>query len=170
MCLSGPLRATWNNTKTRKMSWWIFSSRFTLHQYYPWFLSKRLCVQPKILENEGGSTEVIFSRCQLLSIAVICFCSVPDIDELLKCLSSKESACQCRRHRFKPWVRKIPWWRKWQPIPVILPVKSHGRRSLAGYSSWSQKESDMTECLSMQSDHWYSLMFANSETPKICKM
>ena len=27
-------------------------------------------------------------------------------------LSSKESACQCRRcnrHRFKPWVRRIPW-------------------------------------------------------------
>ena len=25
---------------------------------------------------------------------------------------------------------------KWQPTPVFLPVKSHGQRSLAGYSSW----------------------------------
>ena len=25
-----------------------------------------------------------------------------------------------------PWVRKIPWRRKWQPIPVFLPEKSHG--------------------------------------------
>ena len=27
-------------------------------------------------------------------------------------LSGKESACQCRSYRFKPWVRKIPWSRK----------------------------------------------------------
>jgi len=25
------------------------------------------------------------------------------------------------RHRFKPWVRKIPWRRAWQPTPVLLP-------------------------------------------------
>ena len=36
-------------------------------------------------------------------------------------LSNKESACQCRCHGFAPWVRKIPWRRKWQPIPVLLP-------------------------------------------------
>ena len=29
-------------------------------------------------------------------------------------------------------VRKIPWRRKWQPTPVFLPGKSHGKRSLAG--------------------------------------
>ena len=49
-------------------------------------------------------------------------------------LSGKESACQCRRHGFDPWVGKIPWRRKWQPTPVFLPGKSHGQRSLAGYS------------------------------------
>ena len=32
------------------------------------------------------------------------------------------------------WVRKIPWRREWQPTPVFLPGKSHGQRSLAGYS------------------------------------
>ena len=37
------------------------------------------------------------------------------------------------------WVRKIPWKRKWQPTPVFLPRKSHGQRSLEGYSSWSHK-------------------------------
>ena len=31
-------------------------------------------------------------------------------------------------------VRKIPWRRKWLPSPVFLPRKSHGQRSLAGYS------------------------------------
>ena len=38
-----------------------------------------------------------------------------------------------RRPRFDPWVRKIPWRRKWQPTPVFLPGKSHGWRSLVGY-------------------------------------
>ena len=40
---------------------------------------------------------------------------------------------------FDPWVvRKIPWRRKQQPTPVFLPGKSHGQRSLAGYSSWGR--------------------------------
>jgi len=41
--------------------------------------------------------------------------------------------------RFNPWVGKIPWKRKWQPTPVILPGKSHGQRSLAGYSPWGPR-------------------------------
>ena len=49
-------------------------------------------------------------------------------------LSGKESACQYRRHRFNPWIRKIPWRKKWQHTPVFLPGKSHKQRSLAGYS------------------------------------
>ena len=32
-----------------------------------------------------------------------------------------------------------------QPIPVFLPGESHGQRSLAGYSTWGCKESDMTD-------------------------
>ena len=37
---------------------------------------------------------------------------------------------QCRRPAFNPWVGKIPWRRKWQPTAVLLPWKSHERRSL----------------------------------------
>ena len=43
--------------------------------------------------------------------------------------SGKESTCQCRRHKrrgFNPYVRKIPWSRKWQPAPVFLPGQFHG--------------------------------------------
>ena len=57
---------------------------------------------------------------------------------------------QCRRHRrykFNPWVRKIPWSRKWQSTPVFLPGKFHGQRSLAGYSPWMCKELNTTERL-----------------------
>ena len=38
-----------------------------------------------------------------------------------------------------------PWRRAWQPTPVFLPGKSHGQRSLVGYSPWGHKEADMTE-------------------------
>ena len=37
------------------------------------------------------------------------------------------------------------WRQAWQPIPVFLPGKYYGQRSLAGYSPWGRKESDMTE-------------------------
>ena len=39
------------------------------------------------------------------------------------------------------------WRRKWQSTPILLPGKSHGQRSLVGYSPWGRKESDMTEWL-----------------------
>ena len=32
------------------------------------------------------------------------------------------------------------WKRKWQPIPVILLGKSHGQRSLVGYSPWGRNK------------------------------
>ena len=48
---------------------------------------------------------------------------------------------------FALWVRKIPWKRKWQPTPGLLPGESHGRRSLVSYSPRDHKESDTTEPL-----------------------
>ena len=55
----------------------------------------------------------------------------------------------CLRYSYieyvNPWVGKIPWRRAWQATPVLLPGNTHGQRSLAGYSPWSHKESDMTE-------------------------
>ena len=54
-------------------------------------------------------------------------------------LIGKESACQCTRCGFDPWVGKILQRRKWQPTPVFLPGKSHGQRSLADYSPWGHK-------------------------------
>ena len=61
---------------------------------------------------------------------------------------------QCGRCRFDPWVRKIPWRRTWQLTPVFLPGESHGQKSLAGYSPWDRKESDMTERLILSPSPW----------------
>ena len=57
------------------------------------------------------------------------------ISGLSRWLSGKESACQCRRLGFDPWVGKSRWRRKWQPTPMFLPGESHGQKSLVSYSS-----------------------------------
>ena len=59
-------------------------------------------------------------------------------------LSGKESACSAGDAGSIPGSGKILWRRKRQPTPVFLPGKSHGRKSLAGYSPWGHKELDTT--------------------------
>jgi len=59
-------------------------------------------------------------------------------------LDGKESACNAGEG-LNPWVRKILWRREQQSTPVFLPGEFHGQRSLAGYSPWGYKKSDMTE-------------------------
>ena len=78
--------------------------------------------------SQGGATH-----------AFTCFGGIPDSSD------GKESACKCQRPGISPWVGKIPWRRAWQHTPVFLPGEPHGQRSLARYSPWGHKESDMTE-------------------------
>ena len=82
-----------------------------------------------------------------------------------------------------PGMRRCPWSRKWPPTPVFLPVKLHGQRSLAGYSTWSRKESDTTEhthtqgflnhlnvkMLSTLLEHWLSSPQEPFNLPSNCK-
>ena len=73
----------------------------------------------------------------------------------------KASCLQCGRPGFDPWVGKILWRRKWQPTPVLLPGKSHGWKSMVGYSPWRCKEQDTIERLhftSLQTLGWEELM------------
>ena len=63
-------------------------------------------------------------------------------------ISVKESICQCerpRRHSFSPWVGKIPWRTKWPLIPVFLPGKSPGQKTLVDCCPEGLKELNMTE-------------------------
>ena len=53
--------------------------------------------------------------------------------------NGKEYTCQWRRHKFHPWVKKIPWRMRGQPTPVFFPRKSHQQKSLEGYSPWGCK-------------------------------
>ena len=80
--------------------------------------------------------------------------------------SDKEPTCQLRRHKrggFDPWVGRIPGGRNGNPLQcsclgkVFLPGKSHGQRSLAGYSPWGCRQLDTTEWLSMHA--WWAKLF-----------
>ena len=93
-----------------------------------------------IVSHQGSPTQTLF-KCFSepglkgefrLSIYILCV-------GLPQWLSGNESACQCRRQGFDPWVEQIPWKRKWQPTPICLPGKSHGQRSLVGYSLGCRK-------------------------------
>ena len=59
--------------------------------------------------------------------------------------------------RLPSYLVVLNWRRKWQPIPVFLPGKFHGQRSLVGYSPWGRKESDTTERL-----HFFTSLNENS--------
>ena len=110
-----------------------------MHDFHPQEILFRLVWQPIF---QTLFTQVILMCPQILMPRIKMM--VKKLRGLPWWLSGKESACQLRRHGFDPWVGKIPWRRKWQPTPVFLSGKSHGQRSLVGYSPQSCKELDMT--------------------------
>ena len=108
------------------------------------------CWKLKKYSSKQSNGEVPYSSTESLITVMMSF--LPQTPQLIQQLprwhSGRESTCQCRRCRrcgFDPWVEKIPWSRKWQPTAASLPGKFHGQRSLADYSSWGHKESNMTK-------------------------
>ena len=53
------------------------------------------------------------------------------------------NAGDTRRHRFDPLVGKITHSRKWHPTPEFFSRKFHEQKSLASYSPWVHKQSDV---------------------------
>ena len=105
---------------------WL-SHHFTHNHILPHFLSFFLFFSPSLSFTLASLTSYY-----ILSMRII---------GLPWWLSGEEFTCKCRRGRFNPWVRKIPWRRKWKPTPVFLPGKSHEERNLVGYSPWGHKNS-----------------------------
>ena len=104
------------------------------------------------MEREVGGGTGMGNTCKYMADSYQCmtkttqYCEVISL-QLIKKKKKKRIYLQCRRHEFNPWVGKIPWKRDRQPIPVFLPRKPQGQRSLADYSPKGQKRSDMTEGL-----------------------
>ena len=72
--------------------------------------------------------------------------------------SGKEPACQCRRHKrcgFNPWVRKMPWSRRWQPTPVSLPGGLQSTGSQRAGQDWATEHTH-THTLTHTHTHTYT--------------
>ena len=121
--------------------------------YKPYFVYSLTCQDFSLFSYlSNGAINIILQMSPLVP-AFNCFGYIPR-NETAKWYGSSgfpggasgtEPTWKCRRHRFDPCIRKIPWRRAWQPTLVFLPRESHGQRSLVGYSSWGLKESDTTE-------------------------
>jgi len=95
-------------------------------------------------------------------------------DRLPWWLSGKESAYRHRRHRFNPWVRKIPWRRNWQSTPVFLPGKCYGQKEPGGLPSMGLEKSwtQLSNSKQQQQIHWQYLghvtVFFSRWLPDLC--
>ena len=129
---------------------------------------------------QGSSIHGI-SQARILEWAAISFCrrsSQPrddpcllywQVDSLplvsLGWFSSQESACQCRRQEFNPWVGKIPWRRKWQPNPVFLPGNFIDRGTWQATVHGVAQQLDTTEWLN---HHYHQTWSKEGTGPILC--
>ena len=60
----------------------------------------------------------------------------------------------------------LKWRRQWHPTPVLLPGKSHGRRSPEGCSPWGRGGSDTTERLHFHFS--FSCIGEGNDNPLLC--
>ena len=133
-----------------KTSWSPGPSTAAAWVLTPWRNSRIECLSPPWWRQQSASgsgcpsTREEKSKWKWLQMTKLCAMVRQNETDLLKATGfpagahGKEPVCQCRRPkrlRFDPWVGKIPWRRKWQPMPVFLPGESHGQRSLAGYTA-----------------------------------
>ena len=111
----------------------------------------------------GSSVHGIF-QARVLEWGVIAFSSTNGYREnraskmALVVKNPPANAGDNNRRGFDPWIGKIPWSRKWQPTLVFFPGKSHGQRSLVGYSPWGHEKSDTTEQLTLKTLWPYFLL------------
>ena len=101
-----------------------------------------VCCIPKMLEPTG--TRLFYCKMEItIGILLVRFSSKYATYQI----SGKESACQCRRRRFNPWVGKIPWRRKWQTTQYSCLGNLKDRRAWRATVHRGHKRSDMTEQL-----------------------
>ena len=89
----------------------------------------------------------VFLSCVTAYLCIYVFGALYICDGISLVAQMVKSLPAMQEIRFDPWVRKIPWRRKWQPTPVFMPRELHGQRNLVGYSPWDCKELDKVEQL-----------------------
>ena len=118
-----------------------------IYTFPPWNIHSSLHFKPVLRGNlrqvNSKSQSLVKASCSPWTVPSFVFINLFNLDsvlaELPRWLSGWRIYLQFRRHRrlrFNPWVRKIPWRRKWQHTPIHLPGKSQGQWILTGYSPW----------------------------------
>ena len=87
---------------------------------------------PRPPTSSGHSRSVVHSMCPLSWVCALSSCLIKWCFSPIAVSWIGVSLCSYRR-------------RQWQPTPVLLPGKSHGRRNLVCWSPWCPTESDTTE-------------------------
>ena len=119
---------------------WALLSKATIWSQWSVFTYNEYC--PALPETEASARDFSFF---FTAVSPKLYLSFTSVRKECLCSSDGERIClQCRRPKFDPWVRKIPWRRAWQPTPVFFPGEPRGQRSLGGFSPWDSKESDLT--------------------------
>ena len=113
-----------NNTFKRQISLYILGlySSYTLHPVFP-FLGDF---------HSWGKIRFISVCCD------ICCKFINKREEKMKLIIHSKESISILPSIYMIICREIFWRRQWHPTPVLLPGKSHGRRSLVGCSPWGR--------------------------------
>ena len=114
-------------------------------------------------------TYSIFFRCVKKNLSYtnknhqLCLCALvynppPELQVVPGVKNPSADAGGTRYTGLIPGQGRSPWRRKWQPTTVFLPGRSHGQRSLVGYSLWGCEESDTIERLAFSHASQYLLI------------
>ena len=119
---------------------WVYLSLSPLP--FTFLLSSAICKTSR--DNHFAFLHFFF--CEMVLVTASCTMLWTSVHPASGTLSTRSDpiCLQCWSPGIDPWVGKIPWRRKWQPTPVLLPRESHGQRSLVGYSPQGRKELDTT--------------------------
>ena len=99
-----------------------------------------------------------------------CWAAVYGVAQSRTWLKQLSSSRQCGRSVLDPWVGKIPWRRKWQPTPVLFPGKSHGWRSLVGYSPWRAQRVRLHLPSFNTEDRIECLLYLSNSVKAVCRL
>ena len=110
---------------------------------------------------------ILFFESVLLLLAIV-------VSDSLQCLEvffglpwwfgGKESTCQCRRHGFSPWVRKIPWRREMATHSSIFAWQILWTEEPAGLQ-WEYHFLDKLALIFQNKVRYLSLVFSQILNP-----
>ena len=144
-----PSIGVFSNESALRIRWpkyWSFSFNISHSNEYPGLMSFRMDWLD-LLAVQGALKSLLQHHS---SKALILWCSAFFIVQLSHPYMTTGKTIALTRQIFVDKVMSLLFnmlsrRRQWHPTPVLLPGKSHGRRSLVGCSPWGPYESDTTE-------------------------